>query len=843
MTYRLSYLTAQYFNPDTLIDVMNAKGNPANARQTATRTITGAVLDVDYVASGDMVNIRLTVKEEDGNVAEIIDKEFMPYFYFVPKSEMSTEDVGRISADETGIEIRPTVVVPETKSIFGKDVNAFKVFVRTPNFVPKLSAAMLKHGECYEYDIPFAKRYVLDTDVLPLVPYEFEVSEEDGVLVYKSRREAKTAKPIRPNLLCFDIEVYNPLGAPRPDMDKIIMISYVYDADGRSGEGVITYKDIRKPFVEVVKGEREMLSRFVEVVAKLNIDIITGYNSANFDIRYILERAKRLGMDFDLSRFKGETKIEKHGLVDRVKIGGRVHIDMYLVIKFISVVGAAEYILKLNSYTLKNVYEAISKEKKVTVEKKDIYKLWDGTEEDLEMLAEYNLNDSHALMEVYRRFSPIVMELSKTTGDMPTDTAVSTTGQLVDFILMRHAHDFNELVPNKPDEREIANRERNPIEGAYVKTPDPGIYDKLALFDFRGLYPSIIISHNIDPATVCVDCKNYYESPIGVKFNKDRKSIIPTVLRLLIDQRAEVKKLYKKNPDNIEYGARSQALKITSNSFFGYLGYPRSRWYSRDCAASITAYGRQYIKETITKAEEVGFKVIYSDTDSIVMLLGSKTREDALDFMKKYNASLPETMELELEDFYTRGVFVGKKSEAGSAAGAKKKYALISESGRIKIRGFELVRRDWSWVARDTQRRVLETILKEGSKEKAAQIVKDVIRDLKEERVPIKDLVINTQLRKSIDSYDSTSPELAAAKKAVKRGQKSRSEVEHAVIGYVITKHGTSISEKAELEEFAKDYDPGYYIDHQVLPATMRILKELDFKEDELKGLGSQKKL
>ena len=146
-------------------------------------------------------------------------------------------------------------------------------------------------------------------------------------------------------------------------------------------------------------------------------------------------------------------------------------------------------------------------------------------------------------------------------------------------------------------------------------------------------------------------------------------------------------------------------------------------------------------------------------------------------------------------------------------------------------------------MARDTQRRVLETILKEGSKEKAAQIVKDVIRDLKEERVPIKDLVINTQLRKSIDSYDSTSPELAAAKKAVKRGQKSRSEVEHAVIGYVITKHGTSISEKAELEEFAKDYDPGYYIDHQVLPATMRILKELDFKEDELKGLGSQKKL
>src|SRR5208283_4771495 len=140
-------------------------------------------------------------------------------------------------------------------------------------------------------------------------------------------------------------------------------------------------------------------------------------------------------------------------------------------------------------------------------------------------------------------------------------------------------------------------------------------------------------------------------------------------------------------------------------------------------------------------------------TDSIVMLLGSQKKDDTLAFMKGVNAKLPELMELELEDFYTRGVFVGKKTDKESR-GAKKKYALISESGRIKIRGFELVRRDWSWVARDTQRQVLEAILKEGSKEKAAEIVKDVVRRLKEGNYPIKDLVINTQLRKGIDSYD-----------------------------------------------------------------------------------------
>jgi DNA polymerase I len=251
----------------------------------------------------------------------------------------------------------------------------------------------------------------------------------------------------------------------------------------------------------------------------------------------------------------------------------------------------------------------------------------------------------------------------------------------------------------------------------------------------------------------------------------------------------------------------------------------------------VAAYGRQYIKEVMAEASNYGMKVIYGDTDSLCILIGDKTKDDALKFMKEYNSKLPESMELELDGFYNRGVFVGKKVEKGSA-GAKKKYALISDTGSIKIRGFELVRRDWSKIARDTQRAVLETILKEGDAQKA-----DAVKRLKEGSVPLEELAINTQLRKSIEGYDLKSPELGAARKAVREGLKTKEEVQGAVISYVITKHGSSISDRAELIEFAKDYDADYYINNQVLPATMRILKELNFNEEELKGLGTQKKL
>lgn len=808
-------------------------------------SLEGIILDIGYLSINNRAEIRITFKAGDGKAYDIFDPSFKPYFYFLPTQSISSEEIKKISILDNDKKVSPTNAVREKRELFGKPIGVFRVYVSHPSDVPKLSLYMQNRGQCFEYDIPFARRYALDNDIIPFQTYKLKVKRRiNGTLVLEKMGLCDREADVKLNVLYFDIETYNKAGEgmPRADKDPVIMLSYVCESNGRHREKVITFKNVDLPFVEYVKDEKALFARFIDMVNELDIDIISGYNSTNFDIKYMQERAKVLGIEFNLSRGIGSTKIERHGLVDKVKIGGRIHIDMYLVVKFIAIVGAAEHLLKINNKTLKNVYEAISTEKKIMVDKKNIFRLWDGTDQELKELAHYNLNDSQSLRKVYETFMPIMVELSKTTGNVLNDTCISTSGQLVEYTLMRFASTNGEIIPNKPTDSEMKKRLMNPIEGAYVKTPNAGIYDDLAIFDFRSLYPSLIISYNIDPSTICTDCTEYYESPIGTRFTKKRRGITPTILLMLVNQRKEVKKAYKREPSNISIAARSQALKIVSNSFFGYLGYARSRWYSRECAGSITAYARHYIKEVISQAEQSNFNVIYADTDSCVMVLSNKTHEDALNFVKEFNSKLPEAMELELEDFYKRGVFVGKKSDK-ETRGAKKKYALITASGRIKIRGFELVRRDWSKIARETQREVLETILKEGSPEKAVEIVKNVIKELREGKVPLSELVISTQLRKNIDAYDAKSPELAAAKKAIERGQRTQDEVEHSVIGYVITKHGNNISDKAELEELAKDYDPEYYINNQVIPATMRILKELNFSEDELKNLGTQKKL
>jgi DNA polymerase I len=819
--------------------------------------IEGFVLDADYVTLDNATCVRLTVKGADGSAYELVDRDFAPYFYLLPHGNRVTPEIvlGYKAKDSAGNPLAAKKVEIERKRLFGKEVELLKVTMGNPSEVPKFSEALMGFGQAYENDIPFARRYLIDKDIVPLNSYAFEVEQigggRFGILGINKLAAAGTdgtaIGDVKLNALCFDIETYNPIGMPRPEKDPIVMISYAYASRGRNGSGVLTFKKMEgKKYDGIVlslQNEKAMLEKFVELLDELDIDVIAGYNSTNFDIKYMLDRAAVLKMDLNLSRFHGETRIESHGLVSRVKVSGRVHIDVYNVVKFVALVGAQESILKLNSYTLKNVYEAMSGEKKISIDRTDVYKLWDGSIADLETLVDYNLSDSVSLMKVYETLIPITIEITRTTGNVISDVAVSTTSQLVEFLMMKYAERFGELIPNKPTEQEIRARMMAPFEGAYVKTPEPGIYNDIVIFDFRGLYPSIIISHNIDPSSICTDgsCTDCFESPTGVKFMKKGNFIGPTLLRVLISQRNEVKRLYKKNK-SILLGARSQALKILANSFYGYLGYARARWYSRECASSVTAYGRQYIHDGIEKADSNGFKVLYSDTDSIVMLLNGKTRDEALAFMKEFNSSLPEMMELEFEDFYTRGVFVGKKV-GEKTMGAKKKYALISESGYIKIRGFELVRRDWSRIARDTQRRVLEAILKEGSAEKAAEIVKDTVKELREGKVPLADLAINTQLSKGMASYDVKSPELSAAKKAVESGFKTRDEVEHSMISYVITKSGSTISDKAVLLGMAKDYDPEYYINNQVLPATMKILRELDFNEDELKNMGKQKKL
>jgi DNA polymerase I len=159
---------------------------------------------------------------------------------------------------------------------------------------------------------------------------------------------------------------------------------------------------------------------------------------------------------------------------------------------------------------------------------------------------------------------------------------------------------------------------------------------------------------------------------------------------------------------------------------------------------------------------------------------------------------------------------------------------MVDDEGRMVVKGLEFVRRDWAAIAKRTQKSVLEAILRDGSPEKAAEVVRETTRNIFEGLVNIDDLVIYTQLKMPIESYKAIGPHVMAAKRLRKLGR----EVEPGMmIAYIEAKGPGSISERAiPVEEFkGREYDPDYYIGNQVLPAVMRIMEVLGYSEEDLK--------
>ncbi len=205
----------------------------------------------------------------------------------------------------------------------------------------------------------------------------------------------------------------------------------------------------------------------------------------------------------------------------------------------------------------------------------------------------------------------------------------------------------------------------------------------------------------------------------------------------------------------------------------------------------------------------------------------------AEEFVEKANEQLPGIIELEFRGLYEAGIFVAREK---GEVGAKKRYALIDYEGNLEIRGFETVRRDWCELAKEIQRKVLVTILKEKNPEKAVEIVRETIRKIKERKVSLDDLIIYEQITRPLSQYEQIGPHVKAAQKARAKGKLIG---EGMVIGFIIVKGSGSISDRAEPAEDVKleDYDPEYYINHQILPAAMRVLKALGIsKENVLKG-------
>ncbi|MBI2565126.1 ribonuclease H-like domain-containing protein [Candidatus Woesearchaeota archaeon] len=785
--------------------------------------------DITYKVQNNKPIIYLFGRTSDGKQICIKDSSFLPYTYVIPKNKKSViQDLLNWEKKEGEDLFKVVKIESFKKKLFEKPVEVLKVTTNLPNAIPIIRKELKTWDDVenvLEHDILFIRRYLIDKQITPctLLRVEaeptFEQSKVPVFNVVKIFQESYDTP--KPKVLSIDIETYNPSGKRfLPKEHPIIMIA-LYGEDFKK---VLTWKrfETKEEYIEFLSNEADVLQRFQEIIDEYKPDIITGYFSDMFDFPYIKTRANKYKIWLELSLDKTDLYIK--GTTNKVAvINGRVHIDIYPFIK--RVIGRS---LETDSYSLNSVAKELLGEHKYSIDIEKLAGAWDSNNgELLNEFCKYNLQDAKLNHDLFLKLSLNMFELVKVIGLPLADITRMSFSQYVEWYTIKHAFAVSELVPNKPSYAEQTKRMSMRIKGAFVYEPTPGLYENIVVFDYKSLYPSIIASHNISPGTLrCSCCKEKSKVPFEEAeywFCKKKKGFLSSIIGDIIKRRASIKEMLKENKDVLLL-ARSEALKVLANAFYGYLGFAPARWYCFECAESTTAYGRYYIKKVIEQAKQSGFFVCYSDTDSCFILLKEKTKEEAQAFREKVNESLPEFMELDYQGFYPSGLFVGAKA---TGYGAKKKYALIDEKNHLQIKGFETVRRNWSFIAKEVQSDVLKILLQEKNKQKAIDYVQKIIQDLRSNKLPLDKVVIHTQLQKEVESYDSVGPHVAAAKRIKERNEEVTPGM---IIKFVVVKGFGKIRDKVKLEDEAKqeEYDGEYYVTHQVIPSLERIFSVLN---------------
>ena len=826
------------------------------------------LLDCDYVLLNKKPVIRLFGKNKTGKTVCAFYENFLPYFYILPRNGKLDETVDILKQNFADL-LANLEKVKKFKPIgYSEDeTEMLKVTLTDPSRTPEVREFMRKKEsveEIFEADILFKYRFMTDFGLFGMKWVRAEGTPVKTITVKCPAISCKSVKPadVLENAplkyLSLDIECLPSEGLPDSKKDQILLISLSFDPDFNGMKNmVIVAKYTNVPGVTSCSDEKEMLKKFKEIITKYDPDVLTGYNIEGFDIPYIFDRMDVLGIKKDLGRADKICFSQKFGATKRSVIVGRVVIDPFYIIKYLSVYDQPH---KFRRFDLNTVAEQVLGEGKLELEggiRTFTEEAWNGNSEKLKRLIEYSIKDSYLALKLIMTQKLVDMnkfiEMSKLSGlllqDLMSGQAARHENALLYELIKRDI-----VMPCKPRGKVFSSEEKK-FEGALVLEPEVGLHKDGAtlVLDFKSMYNSLVMRYNICPTVLIrdetkIDDSKVNVSPTGAKFAKKslKEGIFPYIARYYFDSRYDVKDQMKKeqNEEKLKIlNAKQYALKGMQVSLWGYIGFVGARFYVPEVAASITAWGRENITETKKLIEDnFGYKVIYGDTDSVFIktditdldAAAGKGREIA-----KFVTGRLDGLELSFEKLFRTFLILSKKRYA---AWSFEKVGDIWKE-ELEMKGIETIRRDWCDLTSKTLFDVLNILLKEQDSKKALNHVKDILNQLEKNQIPIEDLVVTKSISKSLKDYKGMQPHVELVKKMRQRYPAGAPEVGDRV-GFVIIKGMQLMSERAEDPEYVKQHglkiDSKYYIESQLLPPLERVFEALGIKRSELLSMGRQ---
>ncbi|MHA6576682.1 DNA polymerase II [Pseudomonas yamanorum] len=564
----------------------------------------------------------------------------------------------------------------------------------------------------------------------------------------------------------------------------------------------------------------ELLERLNLWLATHDPDAIIGWNLVQFDLRVLHEHAQRLNVPLLLGRGGDAMGWREHGSRNHyfAAAAGR------LIIDGIEALRSATW--SFESFSLENVAQTLLGEgKSISTPYQRMDEINRMFAEDKPALARYNLKDCELVTRIFEKTELLkfLLERASVTG-LPADRNGGSVAAFTHLYMpLMHRQGF--VAPNLGDKPPQAS------PGGFVMDSRPGLYESVLVLDYKSLYPSIIRSFLIDPVGLIEGLRHPEDSESvegfrGARFSRTRHCLPSIVAR--VSEGREVAKREHNAP-------LSQALKIIMNAFYGVLGSSGCRFFDTRLASSITLRGHQIMRQTRELVEARGYEVIYGDTDSTFVWLGSAhSQEDAtrigLDLVQHVNTwwrerlqnefGLQSALELQYETHFSRFLM---PTIRGAEEGSKKRYAgLVTRadgSEEMIYKGLETVRSDWSPLARQFQQELYQRIF---HRQPHQDYVRDYVRrTLSGELDEL--LIYRKRLRRQLGDYErNVPPHVRAARLADEyndRQGRPRQYQNGGWISYVISVNGP---EPLEVRQAPIDYD--HYVTRQLQPVADAIL-------------------
>jgi DNA polymerase-2 len=594
------------------------------------------------------------------------------------------------------------------------------------------------------------------------------------------------------------------------------------------------------PFMFFHHDESSMLSAFIEDVRTIDPDVLTGWNFIDFDFQHLANRFHALGLPFILGRSDESAKFfpaqDDGGGYWRRKSAtasapGRQVLDALRVMRAGSVNRTVG-----QGFSLEEVSMQVLGEGKIVGETGEekiaaLDKLYAGNPE---LFGEYCLRDAQLVLRILAK--PGLFRLTMERASLTGVTLDKAWTSVVSFERIYGIQLAGRGVAPPPvnDGADVTG-----AAGGTVLESESGLFNNVAVFDFRSLYPTIMRTFNIDPLSHARSAaeKEKIIAPNGAAFSGK-----PGLLPALIGEYFAMRRLALDGGDVIA----AQVYKILMNSFYGVLGTPACRYGKSELAGAITSFARKWLLFSRDWFNSRGLRVLYGDTDSLfvetgfgdVPLAESEGRcarlTDELNLLiaqtvrKEYG--LESFIELRFEKAYRRFLIPPLRNfhgteETTEARGRAKGYGgyLLRYDGTaaVEVKGMEAVRSDTTALARRLQLELLELVFAGGessqeavtgcTEEEYRQRVAQTVLELRSGKLD-HELVYRKRLTRFPETYTSSTPPQVKAARAL--GWKKR----RGTVEYLWTVNGP---EPAALAHGKLDYD--HYVESQVFPLVRSI--------------------